>query len=275
VCLAPADLHPAVDPLTGRAQSDARRADLTPSDAAALEYGLRAAEAWAWPVRAVAAGPPAIEPALSEAMALGVDVLRVDWPDAGSDADLADAAPVAAALAEAMTDADLVFCGDRSPWRGVGAVPAFLAHHLRAGQALGLVGLHFGEPGVVLAERRLDSGWTERLRVAAPAVLSVEAAGVRLRRAPLAGALHAARASVPCVAPDLSRGAVSGVRVGAPRPHRPRTRVVVAPPGHTRERLLALTGALVTREPPRIVGPLDAGAAADELLAYLARHGYR
>ena len=62
--------------------------------------------------------------------------------------------------------------------------------------------------------------------------------------------------------------------VGAPRPYRPRTKVVAPPEGSTRERLLALTGALVAHDPPRLVGPVDADGAVDELLDFLGRHGY-
>jgi electron transfer flavoprotein beta subunit len=50
--------------------------------------------------------------------------------------------------------------------------------------------------------------------------------------------------------------------------------VVAAPAGGTHERLLALTGALAAPDPPRVVGPVDAAIAADELLEYLRRHGY-
>jgi electron transfer flavoprotein beta subunit len=51
---------------------------------------------------------------------------------------------------------------------------------------------------------------------------------------------------------------------------------VVAPPEEDdpRLRLLALTGALVAHDPPTVVGPVDAPAAADALLDYLHRHGY-
>jgi electron transfer flavoprotein beta subunit len=35
-----------------------------------------------------------------------------------------------------------------------------------------------------------------------------------------------------------------------------------------------LTGALLAHDPPRIVGPIGAGEAADELLAYLTAHEY-
>ncbi len=66
---------------------------------------------------------------------------------------------------------------------GTGALPAFLAHELAAAQALGLVTLTT-DGHRLAAERRLDGGWRERLTVPCPAVCSVEAAGVRLRRAP-------------------------------------------------------------------------------------------
>jgi electron transfer flavoprotein beta subunit len=62
----------------------------------------------------------------------------------------------------------------------------------------------------------------------------------------------------------------------ATRALRPRARVV-APPGGVdpRERLVALTAALTEPSAATVVGPVDAAAAADELLAYLERHGYR
>jgi electron transfer flavoprotein beta subunit len=51
--------------------------------------------------------------------------------------------------------------------------------------------------------------------------------------------------------------------------------VVPAPAGSTRDRLLALTGALAAHDPPRIVGPVDAQGGVNELLDYLSRYGFR
>jgi len=286
-CLDPADLRPAVDPLTGEVVIDRRRADLSASDAAALEYALRAAEAWSGTVLALAGGPPSVEPVLRQAMTVGAGALRVPYGHSGADgpepvtgAELAgEPGRLAQALASAIKSAGspaLVLCGDRSPTRGIGAVPALLAHHLGAAQALGLVSLEF-EPNspTVLAERRLDGGWRERLRVPAPAVCSVEAAGVRLRRASLGSTVHAAEQAVP-VAPAVGPppAGAEGLRVGPPQPYRPRTKLVPAPEGDTRDRLLALTGALKSHDPPRLVGPVSAERGAEELLEYLAGHGY-
>jgi electron transfer flavoprotein beta subunit len=279
-CLSPADLRPAVDPLTGQVSIDPGRAELSASDSAALEHALRAGEQWAATVVAVAAGPASIEPALRQALAVGAEVARLEWPEESGGRGITgrelagDPQRLAAALAgfiSGLGPPRLVVCGDRSPRHGVGAVPALLAHHLGAAQALGLVSLSV-EGDTVVGERRLDAGWRERLRLRSPAVCSVEAAGVRLRRAALPAALDAAQAAVPVEA--ATDDGPTRIRYGPPRPYRPRTRVVDAPSGGTRDRILTLTGALSAHEPPRIVGPVDAVGAADELLDFLARHGY-
>ncbi len=292
VCLAPTDLRPEVDDLTGVVRTDPRRADLSAPDAAALEYGLRVAETWGGWVLAIAAGPPQIDPVLSAASAVGAEVLRVEWgsshnlpaavagPRTVNPVELTgDPAAVAGALARVVSEQgrpSLVLCGDRSAASGTGAFPGFLAHELGLDQALGLVGIDIGDAGRLTVQRRLDGGWRETLLIERPSVLSVEAAGVRLRRAALTAVLEAGAATVPVVHP----GAVdpsfhSDLRIGPPRPYRPRTRPVPPPRGDTRERLLSLTGVLSNREAPRVLGPLSAAEAADELLSYLERNGYR
>lgn len=290
VCLRITDLRPRVDPLTGVISHDPWGIGWPAADAAALEHGLRVAEAWRGRVLAVAAGPPGVEPLLVEARALGADVLRIALDETGdrSSADelTADehglARRIAGTLGVAAPPA-LVLCGDRSVDRGTGALPAFLAHELGAAQALGLVRLDVvddhGRPSdrILRAERRLDGGWRERLEIPLPAVCSVEAAGVALRRAPLAAALASADEPVPVARADrrLGEGDDHPLRVGPTRPFRPRPRVLPAPTGHDpRARLLALSGALDAHDPPVVVGPVGAGAAADALLDFLVRHGY-
>jgi electron transfer flavoprotein beta subunit len=270
-CVAPADLYFQVDPLSAEVAVDWRRCDLSAPDQAALELALQAGEAWGVPVLALAAGPVEIDGVLRQALALGASPLRVAWVEDGWSDGVALAQALAAAI-RAHADPLVVWCGDRSPLRGTGEVPALLAAELGAAQALGLVSVAF-EPGgpSLLAERRLDGGWRERLRVTAPAVCSVEAAGVRLRRAPLGSALSASDAAIPV---EVPASGPTGPRTGSPRPYRPRTKVVAAPQGDTRDRLLALTGAQAAQDPPRLVGPVDPAAAAAELLEYLGRHGY-
>ncbi len=290
-CLRISDLRPTVDPLEGTVTRDRLGVGLSPADAAALEHALRIADTWSGRVVAVCVGPVSVEPVLRDVAGRGVTVVRVPLGDEGDGhryvgelvEDERDLARTLAAAIAPFGRPDLVVCGDRSVDRGTGALPAFLAHELGAAQALGLVAVVPTDgPGgrrALAAERRLDGGWRERLLVPLPAVCSVEGAGVRLRRAPLAGALAAGAAPVP-VDRSLAVAAAAlaepgAFHVGAPRPFRPRARVLPAPHGRDpRQRLLALTGALVAHDPPTVVEPADASEAADVLLAFLARHGY-
>jgi electron transfer flavoprotein beta subunit len=257
--------HPDVDPLTGAVERGPSA--LVAPDAAGLEHALRIAEAWRADLLAVGVGEAG--DALREAAALGAEIAWVRSPPRAAASPLAvagdlfvDERPLARAIAGAVRGADLVVCGD---W-GTGALPAFLAHELGAAQALGLVSLRV-DGSELVGERRLDGGRRERLRIPRRAVCSLEAAGVRLRRAPLAGLLEAH--AIRTIA-----GGAEPLPLDAVLPGRPRTRVVAAPGGSAHERLLALTGALVAHDPPAIIGPVGAAEAADALLDFLRRNGY-
>ena len=270
------DPRPTVDPLTAAVHPDPLASGAGPADRCALEYALRIAEATAGRCVALTVGPPPAEAMLREALAAGADeALRVA-PAAQHEAAAGDEAATAGAIADAVRDrlrgADLVLCGDRSLDRGTGATPAFLADRLGAAQALGLVELSL-DGARLRALRRLDGGRRERLVIDPPAVCSVEpATAARLRRAPLPAVLAARRAKIPVhTPPDPVR---PRIRVGAVRPYRPRPRPCPTPEGTAHARMLALTGALIDRTPPRMVAPPDPASAADELLAFLGEHGY-
>ena len=104
---------------------------------------------------------------------------------------------LAAALRQRYGVPDLVLCGDRSADRATGSFPAFLAASLEAAQALGVVLLEPGDDRALRVHRRLDGGRREVLMVRPPAVVSVEAAGVRLRRAGLAATLDSSERPYP------------------------------------------------------------------------------
>ena len=179
---------------------------------------------------------------------------------------------IADALAPLLGGAAVVCCGDYSADRGSGSVPAFLAHRLEAAQALGLTGLTPGKRGCLAARRRLDGGRREHLQVTAPAVISVEPGAARLRRASLAGLRSAREAAV-----EVAEGAAarpSRVQVMRTAPYRPRPKMLPPPRDPLpRARLLALTGALTERTPPRLVRA-SCDEAADELIGYLKDRGY-
>jgi electron transfer flavoprotein beta subunit len=236
------------DSTTGIA--DDRFAGVSAADRAALEVALRLAERLGTTVTAVAAGPSAAERVLRDALAAGAHrAVRVEMP---VDSDSRD---VAFEIAQLLADTDVVLCGDYSLDRGSGSVPAFVAHHRGAAQALGLVSVDLDAPeragtggtpdpapGVALrAVRRLDGGRREVLRVPVPCVLSVEGSVAGLRRAPLPRALASRTATVEVVTapPAHHHGAPAIVT-----PYRPRARVMPAPTGDdVLDRLRALTDA--------------------------------
>jgi electron transfer flavoprotein beta subunit len=268
-CMKLVDWRPVVDPLTGAVSVDARTSGASEADLAALEWALRLGEAWSTDVVALSAGGADVEPMLRDAVAAGASSARrvAVTQDAPSEV-------VAAALASVLPgDVDVVVCGDWSLDRGSGAVPALLAAHRASAQALGLVTLAVDGDAIV-AERRLDGGRRERLRVARPAVLSVEGASARLRRAPL-GRVVTARDAIIDVVHTAAELAARPPHVAHTSPYRPRPRVLEAPSADlgARERILALAGVLVDREPPqRLV--LDPDEAAGRLIDQLRRWGY-
>lgn len=252
------DLRPTVDPLTGEMSPDPH-GGISAADRCALELALRAGD----DVLAVTAGPPSSEVVLREALEWGATAaVRVDLPAA------APSAAVGAALAQVLADRAWVFAGDWSLDRGSGSVPAFVAAELGIAQALGCTSVEIGE--VLSLVRRLDRGRRETLTCTAPAVVSVEAGVVKVRRPSLAAVLAAKGAEIIVVPGD------PGVlpEQGAVAAYRPRARVLPGPdPALTpRERLVVLSGALVDRVPPRVVHA-EPGEAADEVLAFLRSKG--
>ena len=268
VALKRVDLRPEVDPLTGTVRHDRRSSGLSLADAAALEWALRLGEAWELPVTAITAGPAEAQSVLRDAAAFGAGRLVRVPEEAGAPSEA-----VARSLAPLLGGAVVVCCGDYSADRGTGAVPAFLAGELAAAQALGLTRLTPEGAGVLVGQRRLDGGRRERLRVSAPAVISVEPGAARLRRAPLSGLMAASQAIIETPATDrvTDRRRVHVLRTV---PYRPRPKTLPPPAGGSpRDRLLALTGSESERTPPRVVRAAPE-EAADELIRYLKDQGY-
>jgi len=245
---------------------DGRAPGTSAADRAALEIALRLAAPSEDDVAVVSVGPPAAERGLREALAAGATrALRVDAPTGLA------ASAVAAAIAGLAAGTRWVLCGDVSADRGTGSVPAFLAAELGVAQALGLVAVDVDDGGRVRAMRRLDGGRREVLSVDAPAVLSVEGAVARLRRATLPAELAARRADI-----EVITGPAGPVEAAATvRPYRPRPRERPAPEGEAlvRVRRLTATGSTPAAHAETVV--LDPPAAADRILAALREWGYR
>lgn len=248
---------------------DDRFAGVSAADRAALELALRLGARFGLPVTAVAAGPAAAERVLRDALAAGAD--RAVRLDMAADSDSRD---VAFELAQLLSDAVVVCCGDYSLDRGSGSVPAFVAHHRHAAQALGLVAVDVeaSEPGAVRATRRLDGGRRELLSVPTPCVLSVEGSVATLRRAPLPRALASRTAPVDVIAtpPAHHHGAPAIVT-----PYRPRARVMPAPAGDdVLDRLRRLTDAGAGGGSRGETVELPPAAAAARIVETLRGWGY-
>ncbi len=278
-CVKWVDLRPEVDSLTGHVVHDERTSGWSPADLAAVELGLTIAEAWSVSCDVICCGPAAAERGLRELLAAGAtSVTRID-PGSIEHAPShhASSADVAAALTQAVTNSGpvtLVLCGDYSLDRGTGSVPAFLAHHLSASQALGVTAVDPAELGRVLVTRRLGGGRSERLELRGPMVVSVEGSVARLRRAGLRATMNATDATIDVIEASGSSSTTHHVRTVSTLPLRPRPRSLPAPPGDdARDRILSLTGALVDRTPPRTIHA-TADEAADAIIGQLRQWGY-
>jgi len=271
-----------VDPLTGALRANLRDRGPSVPELAALEHALRLAERWDAQVVAASVAPAEADEMLRDALAVGAaQALRVEparWmarprPVGLVGGEQESAVALAAALRQHYGVPDLVLCGDLAADRATGSFPAFLAASLGAAQALGCVRLEPVDGRVLRAHRRLDGGRREVLLVRPPAVVSVEAAGVRLRRAGLPATLARKDAAIT-VASTPAAAAARRIRIIGAHPYRPRPRELPVPTGTALRRTLELTGALAQRTPPTVVGPLPPDQAASELLAYLRRYGY-
>ena len=271
-----------VDPLTGAVRANLRDRGPNPPELAALEHALRLAERWDARVVAASVAPAEADEMLRGALAAGAaQALRVEparWMARPRPVGLVGGEQQSAiALADALRRhygvPDLVLCGDLATDRATGSFPAFLAASLGAAQALGCVRLEPVDGRALRVHRRLDGGRREVLLVRPPAVVSVEAAGVRLRRAGLPATLAGKNAAVT-VASTPAAAAARRIRIIGAHPYRPRPRELPVPAGTALRRTLELTGAFVQRTPPAVIGPLPPDQAAGELLAYLRRCGY-
>ncbi len=260
--------------LDGERDPDSRWAGVSDADEAALEVALQLAESVPAAERHVSVhclGPAAADEVLRTALAVGADdVCRVD---ASPRLDSRTVATALAASIDAVTGSagvDIVVCGDVSVDRGTGSTPAHLAAELGVAQALGLVEVATTvTDGTVRALRRLDGGRREVLDVPLPAVISVEGAVARLRRAPMAASL-AARGRTVAVRP----GPFGHPADTEAHPYRPRPRTLVAPDGdalHRVRQLLDIGGSGDHHSEPVVLEPPEAAA---RIVAQLREWGY-
>ena len=246
-------------------EADARFAQFSASDQAALETALQRAEQLSARVRVVSVAPAVARTHLVALCATGVHEL-VHIASEGQ----SSSAHVAHELAQYLQDCASVWCGDYSLDRGSGSVPAFLANVLGAQQALGIVGITPSN-GLNSLEllRRLDAGRREIVRVLEPFVVSVEGSLATLRRASLASTLRPTATVI-----DASLVSQSSPSFGEFSPFRPRPRTIAAPVGETAlDRIKSTTSANSPQKHSEI-GTLAPEAAAQCIVERLTEWGY-
>jgi electron transfer flavoprotein beta subunit len=243
---------------------DARFGGLSPADRSALELALRIGEVLGESVTALTVGGASSDAGLREALSCGASkAVRADTTVTPSSIE------VAKALASMATNASFVCCGDYSLDRGSGSVPVFLAAELSARQACGLVEVAVTTTGLD-ALRRLDGGRRERVRIAAPAVVSTEGATAPLRRAPLPAVLAARSARIEVRPID-----VVGEPPATTSAYRPRARVLAGPQGATAlERVMGIVAADSSKRGRSDAVALDPQAAVDRIIDSLHTWGY-
>ncbi len=239
---------------------DARWSGVSPADEAALEVGLQLAGTDG--VTVVCVGPTEADTVLRDALAAGAHhAIRINATNAASD-------DVAVAIAAVTDTADLIVCGDYSLDRGTGSVPAYLAAHLGAAQALGLVDVDPSSSPLRVI-RRLDGGRREVLDVPTPAVISVEGSVARLRRAPLAAALRAKTAEIP-----VSPGPAPHEDGAHVTTYRPRARTLPAPAGGTLSRVRDILDIGAAEQSHSETVTLEPNDAAARIIEQLDEWGY-
>ena len=246
---------------------DERFSGMSPADQSALEFALRQGEQLGdgATVTAITVGPSGADKVLRDALACGATrAVRVEAPTTTSGTD------IATAIADHIAGAQWVWCGDYSLDRGAGSVPPFIAAHLDAEQALGVIHAEL-DGHTVHATRRLDGGRRELLDVCSPAVVSVEGATARLRRAGLQSLRRAAEATIEVV-PATTPIHRAEFMV---RPYRPRARELAAPAGSSPlDRLRILTDASAASAARGEIATLAPADAAARIVEALRDWGY-
>ena len=161
-----------MDPETGTMIREGVEAIVNPLDLYAIETALRIREQSRGEVIALSMGPQNAVAALREAVAMGCDsaVLLSGKSFIGSDT-WATSCALSSAVRR-IGNFDLVICGERATDGDTGQVGPGIAAFLRLPVVTYVAAIEQSEPGAFVVRRLVEEGY-ERLKVRAPAVLTV------------------------------------------------------------------------------------------------------
>ncbi len=183
---------------------------LNESDAYALEEALQLKEKHGGEVVVVTAGPERVGSTIREALAKGADrALHIRCDDLGA----RDALGVARLLAAALKpeNPDLVLTGLQSDDLGQGQTGVIVAELLGLPHASLILHVEKTDAGLTV-KRELEEGWFQTIELPAPAALTIQSGGNKLRYATLMGIKRAKSKEVRTVtAAELGVDAASAV----------------------------------------------------------------
>ncbi len=158
---------------------------LNESDAYALEEALQLKEKYGGEVIVLSAGPERVGTTIREALAKGADrAIHIVCDNLGAH----DALGVAKLLAAAIQPEtpDLILTGLQSEDLGLGQTGVIVAELLGLPHATLILHVEKTDTGLKV-KRELEEGWFQTIELPAPAVLTIQSGGNKLRYATLMG----------------------------------------------------------------------------------------
>ncbi len=161
-----------IDPETNTLIREGVESIINPFDMYAIEEAIRLRERYTGKVVAISMGPPQVEAALRETVAMGVDeiILLSDRKFAGADT-WATSLTIAKAL-EHYGDFDLVLTGQQAIDGDTAQVGPGIASHLHIPQVCFVRKVEAVEGNKVTVQRLMEDGY-DRVEMSMPAVISV------------------------------------------------------------------------------------------------------
>ena len=265
----------------GKLKPDWNLTMLNPADASSVEAALRIKEhVPGTQITLVYLGPPSGEHLVREVLALGCDEAVRIWDEGLDQLTVEGKAMVLSRAAEVLTY-DLILAGARSVDTVSAQLGILLAFHLGIPCISRVTAFDLLEEKVI-ATRRLDRGFSERMEAPFPLVITVEAQAELTRYASLPDLIEASERNITCL--DLAemgitresvRQTCSRLHFGPLRAPVSRQRFIAAPdsalPVFERIQKL-LQGTMTTREGKVISGEED--HVAEEIFQTLLREGW-
>jgi electron transfer flavoprotein beta subunit len=183
----------------------------SPYDEYSLEAALQHKEAAGGSITAITLGPARADKVLKDAAALGVEKLVRVWQD---DWESLDSIQVQAALAVAVqaSGAEYVYCGKQAADTNQGSTGPGVAEIIGAPCIVEITDFDVSGPSFT----RSSATGSEKVTVAAPAVLTFSKTTTELRRPNVRGIMMAKRAQIEVVGGEVGATNVSVVRHASP-----------------------------------------------------------